>query len=151
MRHKAWCNVEQVPYNFSRLSIKFQGHMGWKIDDFNPIWVRLLGRSQLSNPSYLPCFAQIRQSWFSVTLSVKEHPDSKVHVANMGPTWVLWAPGGSHAGPMNLAIWFMKKKRQYQTTTKHNKAMCIIQGMYKYKQLWGWHVYFDILVDKFAH
>ena len=29
--------------------------MGWKINDFNPIWVRLLGRSQLSNPSDLPC------------------------------------------------------------------------------------------------
>ena len=31
-------------------------------------------------------------------------PDSKVHVANMGPTWVLSAPGGPHVGPMNLAI-----------------------------------------------
>ena len=31
--------------------------------------------------------------------------DSKVHGANMGPTWVLSAPGGSHVGPMNLAIW----------------------------------------------
>ena len=31
-------------------------------------------------------------------------PDSKVHVAHMGPTWVLSAPGGPHAGPMNLAI-----------------------------------------------
>ena len=31
-------------------------------------------------------------------------PDSKVHVANMGPTWVLVAPGGPHVGPMNLAI-----------------------------------------------
>ena len=28
-----------------------------------------------------------------------------VHGANMGPTWVLSAPGGSHVGPMNLAIW----------------------------------------------
>ena len=36
-------------------SIKFQGHTGWKMDDLNPIWVRLLGRSQLSNPSDLPC------------------------------------------------------------------------------------------------
>ena len=26
-----------------------------KINDLNPIWVRLLGRSQLSNPSDLPC------------------------------------------------------------------------------------------------
>ena len=35
--------------------IKFQRHMVWKIEDLNPIWVRLLGRSQLSNPSDLPC------------------------------------------------------------------------------------------------
>ena len=32
------------------------------------------------------------------------YPDSKVHVANIGPTWVLLAPDGPHAGPMNLAI-----------------------------------------------
>ena len=31
-------------------------------------------------------------------------PDSKVHVANMGPTWVLSSRGGPHVGPMNLAI-----------------------------------------------
>ena len=31
-------------------------------------------------------------------------PDSKVHVDNMGPTWVLSAPDGPHVGPMNLAI-----------------------------------------------
>ena len=32
------------------------------------------------------------------------YADSKVHGANMGPTWVLSAPDGSHVGPMNLAI-----------------------------------------------
>ena len=32
------------------------------------------------------------------------HPDSKVHGANMGPTWVLSAPGRPHVGPRNLAI-----------------------------------------------
>ena len=31
-------------------------------------------------------------------------PDSKVHGANMGPTWVLSAPAGPHVGPTNLAI-----------------------------------------------
>ena len=31
-------------------------------------------------------------------------PDSKVHGANMGPTWALSVPGGPHVGPMNLAI-----------------------------------------------
>ena len=32
------------------------------------------------------------------------YPDSKVHGANMGPTWVLSAPDGQHVGIMNLAI-----------------------------------------------
>ena len=31
-------------------------------------------------------------------------PDSKIHGANMGPTWVLSAPGEPHVGPMDLAI-----------------------------------------------
>ena len=31
-------------------------------------------------------------------------PDSKVHGTNMGPTWILSAPGGPHVGPMNFAI-----------------------------------------------
>ena len=31
-------------------------------------------------------------------------PDSKVHGANLGPTWVLSVPDGPHVGPMNLAI-----------------------------------------------
>ena len=69
MLHKAWSSIEEVPYCFWRSSVKFQGHSAkkivdfdlnyafpdWKIDDLNPIWVRLLGRSQLSHPSDLPC------------------------------------------------------------------------------------------------
>ena len=34
----------------------------------------------------------------------RPYPNSKVHVASMGPTWVLSARGGTHVGPMNLAI-----------------------------------------------
>ena len=34
----------------------------------------------------------------------KQTPGSKVHGANMGPTWVLSAPDGRHDGPMNLAL-----------------------------------------------
>ena len=32
-------------------------------------------------------------------------PDSKVYVADMGPTWGPQDPGGPHVGPINLAIW----------------------------------------------
>ena len=32
------------------------------------------------------------------------YPDSKIHVAAMGPTWDLTAPDGPHIGPVTLAI-----------------------------------------------
>ena len=38
-------------------------------------------------------------------LNCLSHPDSKVHGANMEPTWGRQDPGGPHVGPMNLAIW----------------------------------------------
>ena len=45
MMHKAWRSIEEVPYCFSRSFIKFHGHTGGKIDDLNPIWDYLAGRS----------------------------------------------------------------------------------------------------------
>ena len=47
-------------------------------------------------------------------------PDSKVHWAYMGPTWGRQDPGGSHVGPMILALWVLifsdfisSKRRRY--------------------------------------
>ena len=40
MMHNAWCSIEEVPCNFSRSSIKFEAHTGWKIDYVESIWVR---------------------------------------------------------------------------------------------------------------
>ena len=36
-------------------------------------------------------------------------PHSKVHGANMGPSWGRQDPGGPHVGNMNLAIWDLRK------------------------------------------
>ena len=33
------------------------------------------------------------------------YPDSKIHGANMGPTWGRQDPGGAHGGHVNLSIW----------------------------------------------
>ena len=41
--------IEEVPFCCSRTSFKLQGHRGRKIDDFDLIWARLLGQSQVSN------------------------------------------------------------------------------------------------------
>ena len=48
------------------------------------------------------------------------NPDSKIHGANMRPTWVLPAPDGPHVGPMNLAIW---EYTWYMCNFKH--AFCL--------------------------
>ena len=42
-----------------------------------------------------------------VHIPIRAYPDSKVHWANMGPTWILPAPDGPHVDPMNLAITIM--------------------------------------------
>ena len=34
--HKAWSSMEEVPYCFLRSSVKYQGHTGQKIVDFDP-------------------------------------------------------------------------------------------------------------------
>ena len=38
MMHKAWWCLGEVPYYFSRSSIKFQGHTALKIVNFDPYW-----------------------------------------------------------------------------------------------------------------
>ena len=40
----------------------------------------------------------------SVSLHIRDLPDSKIHGANMGPTWVLSAPAGPHFGLMNMNL-----------------------------------------------
>ena len=46
-----------------------------------------------------------------VMLSLYQYPDSKVHGANVGPTWGRQEQGGPHVRHMNFAIWvaFMTK------------------------------------------
>ena len=46
------------------------------------------------------------ECWYGINHSRVWHtsPDSKVHVAYMGPTWGQQNPGGPYVGPMNLAI-----------------------------------------------
>ena len=48
---------------------------------------------------------------------IEESPESKVHGANMGPTWVLSSPDGPHVGSKNLAI---RLNSYYILITKNN-------------------------------
>ena len=50
MMHKAWCGIGEVPYCFSRSPVKYQGHIGQKIANFDPIWAFPDCGSSLNSP-----------------------------------------------------------------------------------------------------
>ena len=50
MLHKAWSSIEEVPYCFSRSSVKFQGRTALKIDEFDPNWAFPDCNSNLNSP-----------------------------------------------------------------------------------------------------
>ena len=50
MMHTAWCCLEEVPYCFSRSSIKFQGDMAQIIIEFDPDWAFPDCNSSLNSP-----------------------------------------------------------------------------------------------------
>ena len=50
MMHKAWSDIKEVPYWFSRSSIKFQGHTGPKNCRFCPNWAFPDWNSSLNSP-----------------------------------------------------------------------------------------------------
>ena len=58
----------------------------------------------LSWPTPIDYTTYISTAQTSLSLQSVILPDSIVHGACMGPTWVLSAPDGPHVGPMNLAI-----------------------------------------------
>ena len=84
--------------------------------------VNVMFEADILEPLGIKCFFQPIIHWsFKISITCKYSPcegaskpfdksvldltlDSKVHGANMGPTWVLSAPDGPHVGSVNLAI-----------------------------------------------
>ena len=53
MLHKAWSNMEELPYCFLRSYVKLQGHTGQKIADFDSNWAFLDCNLSLNSPMAL--------------------------------------------------------------------------------------------------
>ena len=51
----------------------------------------------------LPALEEFSET-FTSSIPYTDYPDSKVHVAIMGPIWGRQGPGGPHVGPTNFAI-----------------------------------------------
>ena len=59
MIHKAWCCLGQVPYCFSRSSVKFQGHTALKIVEFDPDWAFPDCNSSLNSSMAMKCCTKL--------------------------------------------------------------------------------------------
>ena len=62
MLHKAWIRTEEVPYCFSKSSVKFQGHMALKIVDFDPDWAFLDCNSSLNSSMATKCCTKLEEA-----------------------------------------------------------------------------------------
>ena len=63
MLHNVKCSIEEVPYCFSRSSIKFQGHAEQKIANFDPNWAFPDCDSSLNSPT--DRFEMMHKAWCS--------------------------------------------------------------------------------------
>ena len=59
MMHKAWSSIEEVPYCFSRSSVKFQGHIALKIIKFDSNWAFPDCNSCLNSPMAMKCCTKL--------------------------------------------------------------------------------------------
>ena len=59
MIHIAWCCLGEVPYCFSRSSVKFQGHTALKNVEFDPDWAFPDSNSSLNSPMGTKCCTKL--------------------------------------------------------------------------------------------
>ena len=113
MLHKAWNSKGEVPYCFTRSSIKFQGHTG----QISPILTQIgcfltIGRSQLSNPSDLPCFSRSYVKLQGHTAKKKSSSFTQIgRFRTVTPVWIhqwLWNVAQSLKQQRRDALLFSK-------------------------------------------
>ena len=63
MMHKAWSGMEEVPYCFSRSSVKLQGHTALKIVEFDPNWAFPDCNSSLNSPIARKWCTELEVAW----------------------------------------------------------------------------------------
>ena len=65
-------------------------------------------------------------------INQNHNTDSKVHGANMGPSWGWQDPGGPHVGPMNFAIWEHNKRQESLKCQHISRDICSVWSLDKW-------------------
>ena len=76
MMHKAWSSIEEVPYCFSRSSVKFQGHIALKIVEFDSNWAFPDCNSSLNSPMAMKCCTKLETAKKRFPIVFQGHPSN---------------------------------------------------------------------------
>ena len=76
MLHKAWSSIEEVPYCFSRSSIKFQGDIALKIVEFDSNWAFPDCNSSLNSPMAMKCCTKLETPKKRCPIVFQGHPSN---------------------------------------------------------------------------
>ena len=76
MMHKAWSSIEEVPYCFSRSSLKFLGHIALKIVEFDPNWAFPECNSSLNSPMAMKCCTKLETAKNWCPIVFQGHPSN---------------------------------------------------------------------------
>ena len=76
MMHKAWSSIEEVPYCFSRSSVKFQGYTALKIVKFDPNWAFPDCNSSLNSPMAMKCCTKLETAKERCPIVFQGHPSN---------------------------------------------------------------------------
>ena len=76
MMHRAWSSIVEVPYCFSRSSVKFQGHTALKIVKFDPNWAFPDSNSSLNPPMAMKCCTKLETATERCPMVFLGHPSN---------------------------------------------------------------------------
>ena len=76
MLYKAWSSIEEVPYCFSRSSVKFQGHTALKIVEFDSDWAFPDCNSNLNSPMATKCCTKLEEAKKRCPIVFQGHPSN---------------------------------------------------------------------------
>ena len=76
MMHRARSSIVEVPYCFSRSSVKFQGHTALKIVEFDPKWAFPDCNSSLNSPMAMKCCTKFETAKERCPIVFQGHPSN---------------------------------------------------------------------------
>ena len=76
MMHRAWSSIVEVPYCFSRSSVKLQGHTALRIVEFDPNWAIPDSNSSLNSPMAMKCCTKLETAKERCPIVFQGHPSN---------------------------------------------------------------------------